>query len=223
MNSKIRVLVADDHAIMRDGIRSLFSSCDDIEIIDEAADGKEAYEKTIESSPDLVIMDIGMAGMDGLEATRRIRKKNPQVRVLILTQHENREYLISAIKAGISGYIPKKAMGIDLISAVRSVGKGNSYLYPSVTTALIQDYLEQVEEEPFDLLTSREREVLKLIADGHTSRRIADQLFLSLKTVIGYRTSIMEKLDIHNKADLIKYAIKKGLVAIDNVSSQPYY
>ncbi len=220
MNNKIKVLLADDHAIMRDGVRSLLSTYDDIEIVGEAADGKEAYEKVIETSPDVVIMDIGMSGMDGLEATRRIQKKMPQVKVLILTQHENREYLISAIKAGISGYIPKKAMGIDLISAVRSVYNGDSYLYPSATTVLIQDYLEQVEEEPFDLLTSREREVLKLIADGYTSRQIADQLFLSLKTVLGHRTRIMDKLDIHNKADLIKYAIRKGLVAIDNVDSQ---
>jgi len=202
---------------MRDGIRSLLSDYDDIEIVGEAADGKEAYDKVSESYPDIVIMDIGMAGMDGLEATRRIRKKVPGVKVLILSQHENREYLISAIKAGVSGYIPKKALAVDLIKAVRSIHEGNSYLYPSATSVLIQDYLDQVDEEPFDLLTSREREVLKLIADGYTSRQIADQLYLSLKTVLGHRTRIMDKLEIHNKADLIKYAISKGLVAIDNI------
>ena len=219
MNNTIRVVLVDDHAIMREGIRSLLSNYSDIEIIGEAADGKDAYEKVVETYPDVVIMDIGMAGMDGLEATRRIRKKVPGVKILILTQHENREYLMSSIKAGVSGYIPKKAMASDLIKAVRSIHEGDSFLYPSATAVLIQDYLDQIDEEPFDLLTSREREVLKLIADGYTSRQIADQLFLSLKTVLGHRTRIMDKLDIHNKAELIKYAIKKGLVAIDNIEN----
>ena len=217
MMDKIKILLVDDHAIMREGIRSLLSSYDDIEIIGEASDGKEAYEKVAELSPDVIIMDIGMAGLDGLEATRRIHKNDKRVKILILTQHENREYLISAIKAGAAGYLPKKAMGADLIAAIHSIYRGDSFLYPSATTALIEDYLTHIDEEPFDLLTSREREVLKLIADGLTSRQIADKLFLSLKTVLGHRTRIMDKLDIHNKADLIKYAISKGLVAIDNI------
>jgi len=215
---KIRILVADDHAIMRDGIHSLLSQYDDIEIIGEAADGNETYKKTIELSPDVVIMDIGMPGMDGLETARRIRKKKSRVRILVLTQYESPEYLISAIKAGVSGYIPKKAASNDLVSALRSVCKGYSYLYPSLTPGFIQDYLTHVEKQPFDLLTSREREVLKLIADGFTSRQIADKLILSLKTVIGYRTKILAKLDIHNEADLIRYALKQGLVAVDNMS-----
>ena len=217
MLDKIKILLVDDHVIMREGVRALLSSYDEIDIVGEAADGKEAIEKVNELSPDVVVMDIGMAGMDGLEATRRIKKIDKRVRILILTQHENREYLISAIKAGAAGYIPKKAMGADLIAAIHSVFRGDSFLYPSATSALIEDYLFHIDEEPFDLLTSREREILKLIADGFTSRQIASKLYLSQKTVLAHRTKIMDKLDIHNKADLIKYAISKGLVAIDNI------
>ena len=208
-------MVVDDHAILRDGIRALLSLHDDIEIVGEASEGKEAIEKAQELIPDVLVMDIAMAGMDGLEATRRIRKKNPKVRVLVLTQHDNREYIVSAIKAGVAGYLPKRALGSDLVSAIRAVFKGNSFLYPSAATALIEDYLDQVEEEPYDQLTAREREILKLIADGNTGREIADMLFLSLKTVLGHRTRIMEKLDIHNRTELIKYAMRKGLVSMD--------
>ncbi len=213
--NKIKLLVVDDHAILRDGIRALLDLYDDIEIVGEAPEGKEAIKKAQDLMPDVVIMDIAMSGMDGLEATRRIRKQSPKVKVLVLTQHDNKEYILSAIKAGAAGYIPKRALGSELASAIRAVYKGNSFLYPSATTALIEDYLRQVEEEPYDRLTNREREILKLIADGHTSREIADMLFISLKTVLGHRTKIMEKLDIHNRTQLIKYAMRKGLVSMD--------
>ncbi len=213
--SKIRILLVDDHAVLRDGVRALLETHDDIEIVGEASEGKEAIEKTRELSPDVVIMDIAMAGMDGLEATRRITKKHPAVKVLVLTQYDNREYIISAIKAGAAGYVPKRALGADLVSAIRTVCKGESFLYPSAAAALINDYLHQVEEEPYDRLTAREREILKLIADGHTSREIAEMLYLSLKTVLGHRTKIMDKLDIHNRTELIKYAMRKGLVTMD--------
>ncbi|MFQ6122010.1 MAG: response regulator [Dehalococcoidales bacterium] len=212
---KIKILVVDDHAIMRDGIRALLGIHDDIEIVGEASEGKEAIEKALELAPNVVVMDIAMPGMDGLEATRRIRKKNPKVKVLVLTQHDDREYVLSAIKAGTAGFVPKRALGSELVSAIRAVYKGDSFLYPSVAGALIEDYLRQVEEEPYDRLTDREREILKLIADGHTSREIADMLFVSLKTVQGHRTKIIEKLGIHNRTELIKYAIRKGLVNID--------
>jgi DNA-binding NarL/FixJ family response regulator len=212
---KIKILVVDDHAIMRDGIRALLSSHDDIEIVGEASEGKEAIEKTQKLSPDVVIMDIAMAGMNGLEATRQIKKKNPRVKVLVLTQHDNKEYVLSAIKVGVAGYVPKKALGSELVSAIRAVRKGDSFLYPSAAAALITDYLREAKKEPYDLLTTREREILRLIAEGHTSREIADTLFISLKTVLGHRTRIMEKLDIHNRTELIKYAIQKGLLSID--------
>ena len=211
---KIRILVVDDHAILRDGIRALLSLHDDIEIVAEASEGKEAIEKARELVPDVVVMDIAMPGMDGLEATRRIAKKEPAVKVLVLTQHNNREYILAAIKAGAAGYVPKGALGSELISAIRTVHRGDSFLYPSAAAVLIGDYLRQVEEEPYDRLTDREREILKLIAEGHTSREIAEMLFISVKTVLGHRTKIMEKLDIHNRTELIKYAIRKGLVSL---------
>ncbi len=212
----IRILVVDDHAIMRDGIRALLGLHEDIEIVGEASEGREAIEKTRELEPDVVVMDIAMPGMDGLEATRRIMKKSPKVKVLVLTQHDNREYILSAIKAGATGYIPKRALGSDLVSAVRAVHRGESFLYPSAAAAVVEDYRQQAEVEPFDRLTSREREILKLIAEGHTSREIAGMLFISLKTVQGHRAKTMEKLSIHNRTELIKYAIRKGLVSMDS-------
>ena len=213
---KIKILVVDDHAMMRDGIRALLGLNNDIEVVGEASEGKEAIEKVQELAPDVVVMDIAMPGMDGLEATRRIRKKNPKVKVIVLTQHDNREYILSCIKAGAAGFVPKRALGVELVAAIRAVQKGDSFLYPSAATALIEDYLQQPkEEDPYDRLTARQREILKLIADGHTSREIADMLFLSLKTVLGHRTKIMGKLDLHNRTELIKYAMRKGLVTMD--------
>ncbi len=213
--SKIKILVVDDHAIMRDGIHALIDLHDDIEVVGEAPDGKEAIEKVRELAPDVVIMDIAMPGMDGLEAARRIRKRNPEVKVLVLTQHDHKEYVLAAIKAGVAGYLPKRAVSLELVSAIRAVHRGESFLYPSAATALIQDYLRKGEVEPYDYLTEREREILKLIAEGHTSREIANMLFISLKTVQGHRTKIMEKLDIHNRTELIRYAMRKGLVSMD--------
>jgi DNA-binding NarL/FixJ family response regulator len=212
---KIKVLLVDDHAIMRDGIRALLNLYDDVEIVGEASEGKEAVEKAQELVPDVVIMDIAMPGMDGLEATRRIKKNNPNVKVLVLTQHDNREYILAAIKAGTAGYVPKKALGSELVSAIRAVRKGDSFLYPSAAATLIKDYLRRADEDPYDRLTAREREILKLIAEGRTSREIAERLFISLKTVLGHRAKIMQKLDIHNRTELIRYAMRKGLVSMD--------
>ncbi len=214
--AKIKILVVDDHTIMRDGIRALLGLHEDIEIVGEASEGKEAVEKAQELEPDVIVMDIAMTGMDGLEATRRIAKKNPKIKVLVLTQHDNKEYILSAIKAGAAGYVPKRALGSELVSAIRAVYLGDSFLYPSAAAALINDYRHQSGAEPYDRLTAREREILKLIAEGLTSREIADLLFISLKTVQGHRTKIMEKLDLHNRTELIKYAVRKGLVSVDS-------
>ena len=213
--SKITILVVDDHAIMRDGIRALLGIHDDFEVAGEASDGKEAIEKAQELDPDVIIMDIAMPVMEGMEATRRIIKKNPKAKILILTQHNNREYILSAIKAGASGYVPKRALGSDLVAAIRAVYRGESFLYPTAAAALIQDYLHQAEEDSYDRLTAREREILKMIAEGNTSREIAGMLFISMKTVLGHRTQIMKKLDLHNRTDLFKYAMRKGLVSMD--------
>jgi len=214
--NKIKILVVDDHAILRDGIRALLFIHDDIEIIGEASEGKEAIDKAQELMPDVVIMDIAMPGMDGLEATRRIRKKYPKIKVLVLTQHDNKEYILSVIKAGAAGYVPKRALGSELVLAIRAVHSGDSFLYPSAAAALIEDYLKQAEgEDPYDLLTAREREILKLIAEGQTSQEIAGMLFISFKTVLSHRTKIMEKLDLHNRTELIRYAMRKGLVSMD--------
>ena len=212
---KIKILVVDDHAIMRDGIRALIDRYDDIKVVGEASDGKEAIEKARKLGPDVVVMDITMPRMDGLEATRRIMKKNPRARVLALTQHVHKEYVLSAIKAGVTGYLPKKAVSSELALAIRTVHQGKPFLYPPAATALIKEYLRKGEAEPYDYLTEREREILKLIAESHTSREIADMLSISLKTVQGHRTKIMDKLDIHNLSELIRYAMHKGLVHID--------
>ena len=212
---KIKVLIVDDHALMRDGISALLNVNDDIEVIGEASEGKEAIKKMAELKPDVVVMDIAMPNMDGMEATRQIVKVNREVKVLILTQHENKEYVLSAIKAGASGFVPKKALGSELVSAIRSVYRGDSFLHPSVATALIEDYRRHTGMDPFDKLTTRERDILRHIAEGHTSQEIANMLVISLKTVLGYRTKIMEKLDIHNRTELIKFAMRKGLISLD--------
>ena len=218
MTNKIRILVVDDHAIMRDGVRALLSIQEDIEIVGEAADGREALAQALELRPDVVLMDIAMPGLDGLEATRRIARKLPSAKVLVLTQHDNREYVLTAIKAGASGYVPKRALGSELVDAVHAVHRGDSFLYPSVATVLIDGYRrgDGNLDTGFNGLTAREREILKLIAEGHTSREIGEILEISLKTVQGHRTRIMSKLDLHNRTELIKYAMRKDLVTLED-------
>jgi DNA-binding NarL/FixJ family response regulator len=214
--NKIKVLLVDDHAMMRDGIRAILNLHDDIDMVGEASEGQEAIEKTRELSPDVVIMDVAMPDMDGIEATRRIRKESPNVKVIMLTQYNNKEYVLSAIKAGAAGYVPKRALGSELVSAVRAVNRGESFLYPSAAAALIDEYRRQAKTaDPYEQLTPREREILKLIAEGHTSKEIADKLFISLKTVTGHRTKIMEKLGLRNRTELFKFAVRKGLLTLD--------
>jgi len=213
--SKIKVLIVDDHALLREGIRSLLASHDDIEVVGEAANGSEAIEKVREVDPDVILMDIAMPVMDGLEATRRIRKQNPNIKIIILTQYDRKDYVLSSIKSGASGFIPKNVIISELVSAIRTAHSGDAFLHPSVAKMVIEDYLRQVEPSPYDRLTDREREVLKLVAEGLTNQEIADLLSVSVKTVLGHRTSLMEKLGIHNRTELIKYAIRKGLIVVD--------
>jgi DNA-binding NarL/FixJ family response regulator len=213
---KIRVMLVDDHAIMRDGIRALLSLHNDLEIVGEASEGQKAVDKSRELMPDVIVMDIAMSGMDGLEATRRIAKHSPKTKVLILSQHDEKEYILSAIKAGCAGYMPKRALSSELVTAIRAVYKGDSFLYPSAATALIGEYRTHAQTgDSYDQLTPREREILKLIAEGHTSKIISESLFISLKTVVGHRTKLMDKLGIHNRTELIKYAMRKGLISLD--------
>ncbi len=213
--SKIKVLIVDDHALLREGIRSLLASHDDIEVVGEAANGSEAIEKVREVDPDVILMDIAMPIMDGLEATRRIRKQNPNIKIIILTQYDRKDYVLSSIKSGAAGFIPKNVIISELVSAIRTAHSGDAFLHPSVAKMVIEDYLRQVEPSPYDRLTDREREVLKLVAEGLTNQEIADLLSVSVKTVLGHRTSLMEKLGIHNRTELIKYAIRKGLIVVD--------
>ena len=212
--STIKVLLVDDHTLLREGIRALLTLHKDIKIVGEASEGKEAVIKTVDLKPDVVILDIVMPGMDGLEAARQIRKKSPETKILILTQYDNKEYVLSAIKAGVSGFIPKRDTASELIAAILAVYQGNPFLYPTATSALIKDYLRQAGKDPYESLTERRKEILRLIAEGYSSKTIAQKLNLSSKTIESHRAKLMEQLDLHNQVELTKYALHKGLVQI---------
>lgn len=215
---KIRVLVVDDHTIVRDGICALLNLAADMQVVGEAADGREAMEKVRELTPDVVIMDIAMPLLGGMEATRRIRKEFPGTKVLALTQYSDKEYVLPVIEAGAHGFVSKTAASSELAAGIRSVFRGDSFLSPSVARLLVESFQQggglQDRRDPYDQLTGREREVLKLLAEGHTTQEIADMLVLSPKTVEGYKTSLMDKLDIHNRVDLVKYALRKGIITV---------
>lgn len=218
--ARIKVLIADDHAILRDGIRLLLEAQSDIEVVDEAADGREAVGKAIELEPEVVLMDIAMPFLNGLEATREIKKAVPSTKVVVLTMHDSEEYILQILNAGASGYVLKHASGSDLLAAIRAVHRGGSYLHPTVTRKVIDDYLRRLsadrERTTFDGLTEREMQILKLITAGNTNQSIAEQLCLSIKTVQTHRTHIMEKLGVHDRTELVKYAIRKGLVTLQD-------
>ena len=215
---KIRVLIADDHTLVRDGIRSLLALAADIEIVGEAADGREALEKVRRLMPDIVLMDLAMPIMGGLQATRRIRREFPATKVLALTQYDDSEYVIPVIEAGARGFVTKMSSSSELASAIQAVYKGDSFLSPSAAAALVDECQQRTtaegEQDPYQQLTDREREVLKLVAEGHTAREIAEVLVVSPKTVEWHKTSLMKKLNIHNKIDLIKFAIRKRVITL---------
>lgn len=213
---KIRVLVVDDHAIVRDGICALLNLAGDIEAVGEAANGREALEMVGKLLPDIVLMDIAMPLMNGLEATRRIHKESPETKVIVLTQYEDKEYVFPVIEAGASGFVSKTAASSELTAAIRSVYHGDSYLSPSIARLLVEDYRQiasiRRSQDPAEQLTDREREILKLLAEGHSTQEIARMLVISPKTVERHKTNLMAKLDIHNRLDLFKYALRKGII-----------
>ncbi len=211
----LRLLLVDDHPIVRTGLRMLFQAEPDLQVVGEASGGAEAISAVQKLHPDVVIMDVAMPGMSGIEATRQIKAISPETAVLALTMHEDEQYFFAMLYAGASGYIPKRAAPDDLVAAIRAVAEGNVFLHSSLARFLMKDVAEQKltpAAEGDDGLTARELEVLTLIAEGRTSREIAEELVISIKTVERHRENIMRKLDIHNRVELVKYAIKRGLI-----------
>jgi two-component system response regulator NreC len=218
MSDQIRLLLADDHAVVRSGLRMLLQAQPDMVIVGEAETGQEAIRRVAELSPDVVLMDIEMPGMNGIEATRRIKADAPAAAVLALTMYEDDQYFFEMLRAGASGYVPKRAAPDELVSAIRAVSRGEVFLYPSLAGRLVQDYLRRGpagEEPPSDELTPREQEVLTLIAEGFSNNEIADRLVISAKTVDRHRENLMRKLKLHNRVDLVKYALRKGLIGLE--------
>jgi|YNPNPStandDraft_1061719.scaffolds.fasta_scaffold01965_11 two-component system response regulator NreC len=214
----IRLMLVDDHAVVRAGLRMLLEAEPDMLIVAEAADGKEAIALAQETRPDVIVMDISLPDMNGIEATRQIRARCPETAVLALTVHEDSQYFFQMLGAGASGYVPKRAAADDLVAAIRVVHRGEVFLYPSVAKVLVRSYLGQagptaaVPDE--ERLTPREEEVLIRIAEGLTNQEIAEQLVLSVKTVDRHRENIMRKLKLHRRAELVKYAIERGLIEL---------
>jgi DNA-binding NarL/FixJ family response regulator len=212
---KTRILLADDHALVRRGLRLVLDSEPDLEVVAEAGDGAEAVKLALDDGVDLAIVDISMPRMTGLQAVREIQRRRPEMRTLVLSMHENEQYLYEALKSGASGYVLKTVADRDLVEACRAAMRGEAFLYPGARTALIRDYLAQaqvrgpIREDP---LTAREREIVKLIAEGYSTRRIAESLVISEKTVDRHRTNILVKLGMHDRVELTRYAIRRGLV-----------
>jgi two-component system response regulator NreC len=215
---KIRVLLAEDHTIVRQGIAALLRTESDMEVVGEASNGLEAIELAKKLGPDVILMDIGMRQLNGLEATRRIKRLFPSMKILVLTIHDNEEWIFQILRAGACGYLIKDLAMTDLISALRAVYQGDSYLSPSISKMVIEEYTRKAElgekKEVEDLLSGREREILQLIAEGNSIPQISNLLSISKKTVEAHKTHIMEKLNIHDKVGLIKYAIRSGLTKL---------
>ncbi|MFN3928559.1 MAG: response regulator [Thermoflexus sp.] len=210
----IRILIADDHAIVRAGIRALLQLHPDFEVVGEAADGHEAILQVRRLQPDVVLMDLAMPGMDGLAATHEIRRIAPQTRILVLSQHENREYVLPALRAGAAGYVLKRAPDDTLIRAIRAVYAGETYIDPRLANLLVEEVRRSGESpaDPMDALTEREREILVLLAQGKSYQEIAQTLFISVKTVDFHRANLMRKLGLKNRAELVQFAIRRGLI-----------
>lgn len=212
----IRLLLVDDHAVVRTGLRMLLEGEQDMQIVGEADSGSQALNQVSASKPDVVLMDIGLPDLSGIDATRAIKQLSPETSVVALTIHEDEEYFFQMLDAGASGYVPKRAAPEELLTAIRAAAAGEVYLYPSLAKLLVQDYLTQAHharsESTLDGLTDREQEVLTMLADGASNAEIAERLSISPKTVARHRENIMAKLNLHSRSELVKYAIRKGII-----------
>lgn len=213
MSEKIRILIADDHTVLRTGLRLLLEREPGFEVVAEASDGRQAIDLTEALSPDVVLLDIAMPNLNGIEAARTISAKRPKTGVVILSMHADESYLLRALKAGAKGYLLKDTGERDLIQAIRVVSEGKTFFTPSIGKLLVEDYLRQGVEDSYELLTAREREVMQLLAEGKSNKEIAARLFLSTRTVETHRKTIFQKLDLHSLPELMLYAMRKGLIS----------
>ncbi|MGA8892881.1 MAG: response regulator transcription factor [Anaeromyxobacteraceae bacterium] len=215
--SKIRVLLADDHAILREGVRALLALCDDITVVGEAVDGRSAVDATRSLDPDVVVMDIAMPGLGGLEATLEIKKAGLRSKILVLSQYDEREYVRRLLKAGVSGYLLKKSAGTELANAIRAVHRGGLVLDPEVARIAMEDAGPAAPggADPYETLTDREKQVLKLVAEGLANKEVADVLGISVKTAMSHREKVMEKLGLHNRTELVRFALRRGVIRVD--------
>ncbi len=216
--AKIRVLIADDHGILREGLKALLAATADIEVVAEVADGQAAVEQVAKVGPDVVLMDIHMPGLGGLEAALQIKKDRPNTKIVVLTQYEDREYVRRFLKIGVSGYVLKKAAGSALADAIRGAHAGGLVLDPQVAREAMEELARPAQAEKSDLyesLTDREKQVLKLVAEGKSNKEVAETLGISVKTAMSHRERVMEKLDAHNRTDLVRIALKMGVIRVD--------
>ncbi len=217
MTTNLRVLLAEDHQLVRAGIRKLLESVPGFEVVAEASDGREALRLVRELSPDIVLTDIAMSGLNGMEATARITRDHPKVRTIVLSMHASEEYVLQALRAGAAGYIVKEAATAELELALRAVANGGSYLSPAISRKVVDEYLtnKRADDGPLDRLTPRQREILQLVAEGKSTREIAAMLHVSVKTVETHRAQLMERLEIYDVPGLVRYAIRVGMISPD--------
>ncbi len=219
---KIRILLADDHTLFRQGVKNLLSSEPDMEVVGEVSNGGDAMERASELKPDVVLMDIGMPGFSSFEATRQIKKNRPEAKVLFLTMYDDEDYLVEGMEVGGSGYVLKDSPAVQLLGAIRDVNRGGSFLSPRMLAQLVDDFRSRVKSAArtprFATLTAREKEVLKMLAEGQSVKEIACGLNLSVKTIEAHKFNLMRKLDIHNKAQLVQYAIQKKIIRIPSLA-----
>ncbi len=215
--AKVRILLADDHTLMRQGLRKILEACPDWEVVAEASTGREAVREALSAEPDVAILDIGMPLLNGIEATRQILRRLPHARVLILSMHADEAYIIRALQAGARGYLLKDSADTDLIRGVTAIAAGKSFFSPAVASVMLDDYVRRMAQngisDRFESLSEREREIFQLVAEGHSNKEVADLLSVSPATVETHRAHIFQKLDVHNTAELVLYAVRRGLIA----------